>query len=303
MILFLYGEDSFRLQQRLNFLKQGFIKKYDSTGLSVEVLDGENLKIEDFRKAVLSQGLLSKKRFIIIKNIFKVSASVKENIIDIWDEISDDVILVFTAKKIPGNEKVLSKKLKKADKVEVYNPLKGMQIHRFVQQEIKKLGGTIDRDAENYLVQAIGDDLWRMSQEINKLVNFNKRVNLQMVEEFVPSALDDNIFNFTDALSQKNSSLALKLLHDQLKSGANEFFLITMIARQIKILLQVKETKGQGLDLHPFVIKKALVQINKFSSNQLKSLLNKLIDIDLKIKTSQAEPRVLLDLFVLEVCR
>ena len=165
------------------------------------------------------------------------------------------------------------------------------------------MGATIDRDAENYLVQAIGDDLWRMSQEIKKLANYNKRITLKITEEFVPSAIDDNIFNFTDALSQKNSALALKLLADQLESGANEFFLITMLARQIKILLQVKETKGQGLDLHPFVIKKSMQQVNKFSIQELKNLYSKLIEIDSKIKTSQVEPRMLLDLFVMEACQ
>ncbi|MBU0732158.1 DNA polymerase III subunit delta [Patescibacteria group bacterium] len=302
MILFLTGEDTYRLQKRLEFLRQGFIAKYDKSGLSVETLDGSDLKVEDFQRAVMSQGLLATKRFVAVKDIFGANNALCEEVAELLENVPEDTVLVFTAEKIPAKEKVLSKKLKAVDKVEKFDPLKGFQLHQFVQQEIKNLGGTIDKDAENYLVQAVGDDLWRMSQEIAKLVNYDKRVTLKITEEFVPSAVDDNIFNFTDAIANKNAALALKLLHDQIKSGANEFYLLTMIARQVKILLQVKETNGEGLDLHPFVIKKAAQQVGKFSAEDLKKLYNKLVDIDLKIKTSQAEPGTLLDLFVMEAC-
>ncbi|MBU0671192.1 MAG: DNA polymerase III subunit delta [Patescibacteria group bacterium] len=303
MILYLIGEDSYRLQQRLDFLKQGFIKKYDESGFNVDVFNAADLLIDDFRKSVMTQGLLSSKRFVVVKNIFEANDKFQEQFLESLKSVGDDTILVITSDKGPKKGNVLAKALLGVDKVEEFPLLKGMQIHQFVQQEVKKLGATIDRDAENYFVQAIGDDLWQMSNELKKLANFNKRIDLKTVEEFVPSAVDDNIFNFTDALSQKNSAMALKLLHDQFKSGANEFFLLTMIARQIKILLQVKETNGQGLDLHPFVIKKSLTQINKFELNDLRKLLDKLVDIDLKMKTSQGEPRMLLDLFVVEACR
>jgi DNA polymerase-3 subunit delta len=171
-----------------------------------------------------------------------------------------------------------------------------------VQKEVKKRGAIIDNNAVSYLVEAIGNDLWRLNNELDKLSSYTKRITMQDADLFIDSPLDDNIFNFTDAISNQDTRKALRLLHDQLDSGANEFMLISMLARQIKILIQVKETKGQGLDLHPFVIKKALAQINKFSLESLKKLFTQLSNIDYKLKNSQGSPRLLLDLFTVEMC-
>ncbi len=75
-----------------------------------------------------------------------------------------------------------------------------------------------------------------------------------------------------------------------------------MLARQIKILIQVKQSNGQGLDLHPFVVKKAMSQIRKFKMEQLKQLYQKLLDIDLKLKSTNISAHSLLDFWVVEAC-
>ena len=138
MILFLTGQDTFRLQQRLEFLRKGFIKKYDKTGFSVEIINSEDFNIENFQRAVMSSGLLAEKRFVIVKDIFEVNVAICEQVAEHLDKIPDETVLVMTSEKIPAKEKILSKKLKKADKVEKFEPLKGFQLHQFVQQEVKK---------------------------------------------------------------------------------------------------------------------------------------------------------------------
>ncbi|MFH1457059.1 MAG: hypothetical protein ABIF17_03000, partial [Patescibacteria group bacterium] len=144
MILFLYGEDSYRLQKRLDFLRQGFIKKYDSTGLSVEILDAGNLIIDDFRKIVLSTGLLTSRKYIVVKNIFKATDKLNEGILEVWDKVAKDIVLIFTDTELPKKETDMSKKLKQADKTEIFNSLKGNQINDFIRQEVKKYGGQIN---------------------------------------------------------------------------------------------------------------------------------------------------------------
>jgi len=304
MILFLSGEDSFSRGQRLIALKQGFISKYDPQGLNIEVLEGEELNIDNFHKAITTSGLFTSKRLIIIKNIFQQkNKAILDKIAGELKKISPDNIMIITAHdllKEKNNE--LLKKLLKADKVEKFPLLKPGQIYLWIQKEVKKRGATIESAAINYLVESIGSDLWRLNNELNKLINYSNKITLRDADLFIDSPIDDNIFNFTDAISSKDAKRALKLLHDQLDSGANEFMLLSMLARQIKILLQVKETNGQNLDLHPFVIRKALNQINKYSLESLKKLFAQLTIIDYKLKNSQGSPRLLLDLFTVEMC-
>jgi len=303
MILFLYGSDSFRLQQRLNILKQGFINKYDKDGFNVETLEGDNLKIEDFRKTTLSAGLFSDKRLVVIKNIFSTDKNLQEQIIEELESINKDNIVIFTSTELPKDKKdKLLKQLMRADKVEEFLVLKEGQLYHWIQNEVKNQGAVIDSEAVRYLGEAVGSDLWRMDNEIKKLTSYAKRITIKEADLFIDSPLDDNIFNFMDALSNKNARQAIKLLHDQLDAGANEFYLLTMLSRQIKILLQIKETNGKGLDLHPFVIKKTLPQSKKFSMEILKKLYSKLTEIDKGLKSSQCLPQLYLDMFVVEMC-
>lgn len=304
MILFLYGEDGFSRQRRLLTLKQGFISKYDPRGLNIEILEGDELILEKFHQATTTSGLFASKKLVIIKNIFQQkNKAMLDKIAEEFKKIAPDNIIIFTALELPKekNNEML-KKLLKADKVEFFPLLKPGQIYKWIQKEVKRQEALIDSDAINYLVESIGSDLWRLNNELNKLTNYAKHITLKDADLFIDSPIDDNIFNFTDAISSKDAKRALKLLRDQLDSGANEFMLLSMLARQIKILLQVKETNGQNLDLHPFVVKKALSQINKYSLASLKKLFSQLAIVDYKLKNSQGSPRLLLDLFTVEMC-
>lgn len=320
MIIFLYGQDTYRSAERLNILRQAFVKKFDPKGLNVVTLYGDEIKIEDFRKAVFSQGLLSTKRFVVIKNLIseKRTGDFYEDLAESikGKKVSKDIILVFwegsdLAGKKRGNK--LYSTLNRADKVEEYKPLETRALSSWIIKEVKKQKGKISGQAVDYLAANVGSDLWAQKSEIDKLTAFKEGelIKLEDVEEFVSLALNDNIFHFTDALSNKNSKQAIKLLDDQLSLGTNEFYLLTMLARQFKILLQVKEGLDKGyssanlqkeLKLHPFVIKKSLSQARKFEIEELKNIYRNLLDIDIKLKTSGTSPKALFDIFIIEVC-
>ena len=321
MIIFLYGQDTYRSCERLKILRKAFIDKFDSKGLNIDILYGDSLEIEEFRKAILSQGLLSKKRFIVVKNLITEKRNVDfyEDLITSLKELKsiDDVILIFwegsdLAGKKRGNK--LYNYLQKSDKVEEYKFLNPGQLSQWIIKNIKIKKGKISKQAVDYLAANVGSDLWSMSGEINKLIAFKNKglIKLEDVEKFVSLALNDNIFHFTDALANKNTKQALKLFSDQLASGANEFYLLTMLVRQFRILLQIKQAIESGitsqnmqveLKLHPFVIKKSLSQVRKFNQIELKKNYNQLLDIDIKLKTTGISPEVLFSLFIVEACQ
>jgi DNA polymerase-3 subunit delta len=100
---------------------------------------------------------------------------------------------------------------------------------------------------------------------------------------------------------------ALKLLHAQLDQDAAPQYLLIMIVRQFRMLLQIADLKarGQSLDavrdtlkLHPFVAQKVWDQARNFSISQLEAIYRRLLDTDLAIKTGRSEASVALDLLV-----
>jgi len=327
MIFFLYGPDTFRSRQKLKEIKEKFIKEIDKSALNIEVLDGSKLETPDFEKAVSSPPFLAKKRLVIIEDLIsknrgqKIQKEIlavldknglKETIIVFWESELDSTKTKSRSKISEKRSSLLLNKLKKAEYAQEFNLLDEGGVYRFIAAEIKKRGGKIKPDALKLLADLVGNDLWQMNSEIDKLLAFskNQEITLNEVESMVKTKLDENIFKLTDALGQKNKSLALKLISDQLRSGTAPTELLNKIIWQFKNLLLIKnftEENGSGyptnrltyqLGLHPFVIKKTISQVRNHDLANLKKIYHHLLTIDYKLKTSQIDPEVLFDLLV-----
>jgi len=114
----------------------------------------------------------------------------------------------------------------------------------------------------------------------------------------------------TDAISQKNKGLAVKLLEDQAQLGIPLEYVLVMIRRQIRILKQLKQADLAGSSateittackFHPFVVKKGLEQARRFMEADLEKMLKKLMDIDRANKIGSGDPQTLIDLLISEL--
>lgn len=295
MILFLYGLDSFRIHERLVALRAGFAKKYDAAGFGIETLHGKEIIADTLPSKLLSNGLFTQKRCVVLTDIFAVPDKTVAVLVPLLDRLGEDTILIVTAMELPKAASVLRDRLLQADKVEAFALLDDTGISRWLTQQVRQANVKLDPAANHYLVHAIGSDLWRMHSVVEQLVHYTKTITLADAELFVSSPLDDNIFHLTDALSERNTSLALRLLHDQLSNGTSPFYLLTMLSRQITILLQVKAGGGAAAKLHPYVQKKAAKHAERFSSAQLTTMFGLITQVDEQMKTTSLEPVVILD--------
>ena len=69
-------------------------------------------------------------------------------------------------------------------------------------------------------------------QKIKAYAN-GKEVQYEDIDKMVRGKLDDDIFNLTDMIANNNKSQAFKLLKDQIESGSNEIYLLTVIKRTL----------------------------------------------------------------------
>ncbi len=319
MIILLHGEDTFRSRQRLIKLKEGFKKKYDPRGLNIIQLDGTSLNIEDFNKAVATYGFLSSRRMIVIENLSQnKNKSFIETVRDALSELPEkENVVIFwegKVKKTRGRKKAETLFGLKAGEgiiIEEYHRLQGAKINQWVKKEITARESKIEPRALSLLVSLVGDDLWRMTSEIDKLVNYKKGVAITEADValIVRAKFDTDIFKLTDALATQDQALALKLLDDQITSGTAIPYLLTMLIRQFRILIQVKDFLEQGggpqqaaqvLKLHPFVAMKSVQQANNFSLDKLKKIYRSLLQVDERIKSSSFNQRVFFDLLTVE---
>lgn len=329
MIIVLSGADTYRSRERLKQLREAFVKKYDPSGLNVRQFESAGLTFEEFESAVTSHGFLSSRRFVVVERPFDIDQKAQRQMVDLFLEkkVPAECIVVFwigdePAKKSRKGAKSgkaetagqpLANVLKQADTHEAFEVLSPNDVESWIQKFVKHRGGTIDRAAVSHLAAAVGSDLWLAANELTKLLHQQSgRIDAAAAQASIAAKEEENIFAFTDALSRKDGRQALQLLEQQFDAGANALYLVSMLTRQVRILLSVGDvmsaepnpaTIATRLKLHPFVVQKSLQQVRKFSQSELLVAHDALVEVDRKLKSTRENPRALLELFVLRTCR
>ena len=261
-----------------------------------------------------------KKECLIVKNVL-VAVLIKinsnkykmylgragENIVIWWEYIKDK----DSYKKIKLMPLFLF--LKKQKFVQEFNTPTGINLDKWVQNWAREIGTSIGSVAAKTLVAQIGDNLWQLDNELVKISLYtkNKEIDLDDIDAMVRTSLGGDAWDFLYNLSHKNKKEAIKLLEEQLSSGAEPIEILTRMVWQFRVLLLVKESLeiktltsselAQNLGLHPYVVQKSLTVVKHFSLDELKKAFEDLSRIDLKIKTGQGDPAAILDLFILDL--
>ncbi|TAL49875.1 DNA polymerase III subunit delta [Patescibacteria group bacterium] len=317
MLIFVYGDDTFRVQEKVRQLIRAFRQKHDQSGLNLSEFLGSSkkgLELGEVMGAVRVLPFLGRKRMVVVRGL--VDAMKKADMVawvDGFMKTPDSTIVVFweTVESKSLEKKPLYIALKGAAEVHQYPfPfLQGTELHRWVQQRVAERGGSVDAGALRGLVERIGADLWQMDNEIGKLVAYanGQVITVAMVDELVHASFEGKIFQLIDAVSQRRPGDAIRLLQEERWSGANDHYLLTMLGRQVRILLGAralldenprvsKEDLAKTLDIHPFVAQKALAQARGFTLEHLKQVHDLLFEFDLAMKTGGIDADLAVDL-------
>ena len=201
-----------------------------------------------------------------------------------------------------------------------FNQLSNTEATGWTKKEAEKRGGKITYQAAQLLTSLVGSDLWQINNEIDKLLSYKSGresgtakaviIEVEDIEMLVRGSFDENIFALTDAISNRNKVIATKLLEEQIEAGLADAYLINMIVRQFRILLQIRQGLDSGmssrkminaLKLHPFIVQKGINQARRFNLDSLKSILSKLVEIDFKMKTGRADAKTMLNVLIAKI--
>ncbi|MFA6304592.1 MAG: DNA polymerase III subunit delta [Patescibacteria group bacterium] len=316
MIFFLYGQDSYRAHQKLLKIKEKFKKEIDPSGINTITFSGEDFDLGKFNSASMQAGFLVPKRLVIIKNLLlaKPIKNVAEQLSEMLLRLKkSDNIFVFYEAGEPDKRSALFKTLSTDKKLsQNFEALDNAKLNDWAKNYAQEKNGKINARALLLLTSFVGNNLWLLSGELNKLIAYKngREILEEDVKTFVNAKITENIFGLTDAVASANQASALKLLEEQLSLGLNEIYLLTMIIRQFRILLQIKplldkkmleKQIAEATGLHPFVIKKSAPLAKKFTLEKLKKIYLHLAQLDKQFKSTALPPKTLLDLLIMKV--
>lgn len=321
MYIFLYGADNFRSLEKLSDLKNKYLEK-NSSGTDLSVLDyGDSSTLSSLANIFSAQGLFSNKKLVIVKNsMTKGSTDQQKEILAILKsnpelEKDTETLVIFFEAASPKKNGALYKFLFKASKKQEFAPLEGSALANWALECAKKLSPEISfsRSALNTLLASTGNDLFVLSNEISKLVNFKNagEISDEDVILLVKSKIDSTMFETIEALSSGNKSRALELFHQQIAKGEDVFYILSMYTYQIRTLLKIGDFFWQGMTsapqiaqasgIHPFVVQKSLSQVRNLSESKTKQMLRDLAEIDFNAKTGKIDPILALDTFIVSL--
>lgn len=316
MMILIYGEDSFRVTEKIKQMKKAFSEKFDHSGLNIHTFPHEGtskLDAPEILQSICSFPFLSKKRMVVIAGLLSTITKADQ---EVWMEgflrMPESTIVVLW--ETGGVEKKpLFKEIEKMTDVHKYSfpELQGAALTKWVVDRIQACGGKIEPNGLQALVERVGSDLWQLSCEINKLIGYvgGGVITKEIVIELVHASFEGKIFELMDAISKKHMKHAVRLLEQERSSGSDDHYLLTMLGRQIRLLLGArammdenprtqKQDVATSLDVHPFVASKVLDQARLFRFEDLASAHDLLFEFDQKIKTGRINADLSIDLIV-----
>lgn len=316
MLIYLYGEDTFQSRQYLTMQVDRFKKERDPQGMNVVFLDGPK-DAGRIWSEITSSPFLAEKKLVVVQNVLSAKdTDVLESLVEGVKNstLPDKNVVIFWQGDAMGKAKIvqeLHKLLAKEKWAKEFVVPLGAGMTSWLKAEISSRGGGIASAALNFLAQNIGKDTWYANSLMDQLVAYanKKEITLSDVQLFLEEKIDDNMFNMVDAIVAGNKKLAFKLLEEQRRLGEDEGYIFSMILRQFRILISMRDLYNRQesissdqmaklLSLHPFVAKKSLPLIKKYSLDTLKNIYTQLLEIDIKTKTGLAQQSWLIDLLV-----
>ena len=324
MILIIYGDDTFRVQERVQEMREAFAKKHDPTGMNLSSFptDGQTLVAPgEALQAACSFPFLAPKRMVVVR---EVMANLKKDTEKIWLEgikrIPASTILIFWETDAPASieKSNLFKSLQTIADVHTYPfPfLEDAALTKWVNERVSTCQASITPDAVRLLVECVGSDLWQMNNEIGKLTAFaaGEKITIEMVKELVRATFEGQIFTLVDALARRNPTEALRLLEEERAAGSDDHYLLTMVLRQVRLLIGARSSLDENprlspaeaasaLGVPPFLAGKVLGQARDFTFAELKHAHDELYHFDVGMKSGKLGADLAVDLTALNLLK
>ncbi|NLL19455.1 MAG: DNA polymerase III subunit delta [Clostridia bacterium] len=309
------GEEPYLHRRLLEELEEAYLGSTDD--YNYELFDGDTVELEPVIEAANVLPMFGTKRLVVVKNapwFGSSSGGGDAPLLEYLKQPSPYSCLVFLVSGKSDKRKKVCKELVKVGVHWESQPLDGADLAAFVREWLGMRGKAIEHDALEPILAGHQGNLELLVRELEKLTLYlgdRGKVAVEDIEAVMVFPEQNNIFALTDAVGSKDASEAVWLLRKMLQGGEAPVYIISMLARQLRLVLNGGALAKQGyspqqiaqrLQVHPYPVRKALAQGRNFKQTELIAAMAKILETDVAIKRGQGEPAALLEQAVIELC-
>ncbi|RVU55344.1 DNA polymerase III subunit delta [Anaerosphaera multitolerans] len=313
-----YGSEKLLIDNAVEYISKKYIPKGMET-FNLAFFEGKALTEEKLIAFCETLPIMSDKRVIFVKDVTAFSENVTKDFGSFLDKIGDFCILVFLDSENSLNKtKSFYKYFSKRKRNVEFGKLDSREVLRFVEGYIVRKGYTITKTDLSYLVSKssynsknIEMTLYDLKNELDKMLSLSvgEVVNKALIDESLTENTDSNIFNFLNALTNKDTEGALKeyrnlhLLNEPVQK------ILFMFIRQVRILISYIELKGSmykdveimnEIGIKQYEYGKIAKVAHNFKVDFLYDFYKRLLIVDESLKTSSVMEDVLLETLIVE---
>lgn len=255
--------------------------------------------------------MMSDMRVVRIRDFARLRENDEDVLIRYLNNPSPSTVMIFTADELDKRKKS-SKVLLDVCTVVEFLPLKDAEAKAWVKTRLKELKITADDQVLSELIRLVGTDVQTLFNEVDKLASAaanTGRITQALVDELIGRTRELSNFELGDHLLAGNRKRALETLHRLLEDGAEPVMLVGLIAGNYHRLALGKSLLARGgreevfrnISLPPFKRDTYISTLQRSTPAKIARGIQLTAAADLAIKTSQATPRLQLEMLVCEL--
>lgn len=272
----------------------------------------------DVRQAIAAaeqMPMMAERRVVRIDDLNKLLEEDEAALLRYVDRPAESSVVIFTATDVDKRRKLTKTLLNACVSVE-FAHLKESDLEKWAKSRLRELNATLDVSTLKYILNLVGDDIRRLSNELDKLATAalpSGKVTRKMVDELVGHSRELSIFELSNYLIARDGKRAVETLKRLLDDRTEPVALIGTLAASYHRLALAKELMSRGApeqELNRLVFmlwgKKRedfLATARRSDANGLARSIKLIADADLAIKTSRGTPRMQLEFLVCELAR
>ncbi len=310
---FIENEDNFLIEEKIKEI----IKKEKFNDVTPTTYDLELTSLENALEDLDTYSFLTNKKVIIIRGLDKI---VKKNL---DYDIDSSLDHLYKYLKNPVDDNLLIIRVNKSDsKQNMYKKLKSLCTVEEIKTDIKKLVQDKLKDYKlekrfiDYLIEYCNNDITKISNEVEKLKNYRleeKELTIKDIDDLVIKEYGDSknlFFSFLENVGKKDIENSLKSYRELKNYDMNDLGLLTSISNQVRLMYTVKvyeEKKysndeiAKRLNAKPYRIMKIRELTRLYTLEEIRGLMIKLEEIDLKTKSTDESTNSLIENFIINL--
>lgn len=307
-VYLLYGEETYLKKQYRDKLRKAMISPDDTMNYSY--YEGKGTNVKEIIDLAETLPFFAERRLIVLENTGFFKNSTPE-LADYVKEMPDTTAMIFVESEVDKRGKLYKAVQKRGRAVEL-----GKQdektLLRWIAGNVKREGKQITESTARHFLMKVGTDMENIQKELEKLFCYTidkDVITVEDIEDICTTQITNQIFDMVNAVAEKKQRIALDYYYDLLALKEPPMRILFLLARQFKLLLEVKvlDKKGYGrkeiaskTGLHPFVVGKYQEQAKAFSEKQLRSIMEESVDIEESVKTGRLTDTLGVELFIMK---